>query len=69
VEQAARFATDRKRRELTGAPDILPDSQLLAALEAGLPDCAGVAVGLDRVLLVTNEIAELSATMSFAPVT
>jgi lysyl-tRNA synthetase class 2 len=69
VEQAARFATDRKRRELTGAPDILPDSQLLAALESGLPDCAGVAVGLDRVLLVTNKIADLSATMSFAPVT
>jgi elongation factor P--(R)-beta-lysine ligase len=68
VEQAARFTTDRKRREWAGKPDILPDSHLLAALEAGLPDCAGVAVGLDRVLLVTNQLRELRATMSFAPV-
>ncbi len=50
-----------------GAPDILPDSRLLAALHAALPDCAGVAVGLDRIMLVTNRLAELRATMSFAP--
>lgn len=67
AEQAARFAIDRQRRERVGAPDILPDSRLLAALESGLPDCAGVAVGLDRILMVTNQLAELRATMSFAP--
>jgi len=69
VEQAARFATDRQHRKRAGLPDILPDSRLLAALVAGLPDCAGVAVGLDRILLVTNQLAELRATMSFAPAT
>lgn len=67
VEQAARFTTDRKHRELAGAQDMLPDPRLLAALEAGLPDCTGVAVGLDRILLVTNQLAELRATMCFAP--
>jgi elongation factor P--(R)-beta-lysine ligase len=66
-EQAERFATDRERRAGAGAPDVLPDLQLLAALEAGLPDCAGVAVGLDRILLLTNPLGGLQETMSFTP--
>ncbi len=67
AEQAERFAADRRHRATMGAADILPDSRLLAALKSGLPDCAGVAVGLDRIMLITNRLAELRATMSFAP--
>lgn len=67
AEQAARFAADREHRAVVGAPDILADTRLLAALNAGLPDCAGVAVGLDRIMLVTSRLAELRATMSFTP--
>jgi lysyl-tRNA synthetase class 2 len=66
-EQAARFAHDCQRRTKAGAADVLPDAQLLAALEAGLPDCAGVAVGLDRILLATNPFNGLQETMSFVP--
>jgi lysyl-tRNA synthetase class 2 len=67
AEQAERFAADRRHRATAGAADIFPDSRLLAALNSGLPDCAGVAVGLDRIMLITNRLAELRATMSFAP--
>jgi lysyl-tRNA synthetase class 2 len=44
-----------------------PDTLLLDALEAGLPDCSGVAVGLDRLLMVTNQLDSLAAVLSFIP--
>jgi lysyl-tRNA synthetase class 2 len=67
TEQAERFALDCKRRAREGGQAVLPDSKLLAALEAGLPDCAGVAVGLDRLVLATNRLPELAAAISFVP--
>lgn len=63
-EQSERFERDRRLRAERDQPDRAPDPRLLAALEAGLPDAAGVAVGLDRVLMArlgTDEIAEVLA--------
>lgn len=46
--------------------DALPEeSRLLAAMEAGLPDCAGVALGFDRVCLLAAGAADLSQVMPF----
>ena len=42
------------------------DAHLIAALEYGLPDCAGVALGLDRVLLHLLEAKEIAQVLSFA---
>jgi lysyl-tRNA synthetase class 2 len=66
-EQAARFANDRATRSSRGLRDMLPDSMLLAALKDGLPDCCGVAVGLDRLLMLGELPPDIAATMSFAP--
>ena len=52
-EQQRRIAADRDQRRRTGLPDVLPDTALLAALAAGLPDCCGVAVGFDRVVMLS----------------
>lgn len=50
-QQAARFAGDNQRRAHLGLQAMPADPGLLAALEAGLPACAGVALGLDRLLM------------------
>ena len=52
VEQKARFARDLANREKLQLAPLPIDTQLLAALELGLPACAGVALGLDRLLMI-----------------
>jgi lysyl-tRNA synthetase class 2 len=62
IEQRARFESDRARRRSAGQVDHEPDERLLAALAHGLPDCAGVALGLDRLLMLrlgTRQIADV----------
>jgi lysyl-tRNA synthetase class 2 len=56
-EQERRFEADRASRERRGQAVHPIDRSLIAALAAGLPDCAGVAVGFDRLLMI-NEMAE-----------
>ena len=48
AEQRARFEADNAERRRRGLPEGALDERLLAALAAGLPDCAGVALGFDR---------------------
>ena len=51
IEQRSRFLSDQALRQSAGKPAMAMDEKLLAALEAGLPDCAGVALGVDRLLM------------------
>lgn len=63
-EQAARFAQDNQRRQTLGLPVREADSYLLAALQAGVPACSGVAIGIERVLMCllgTDNIADVLA--------
>ena len=60
-----RFVADRALRARLGRPDVTPDEQLLAALEHGLPECAGVAVGFDRVLMILLGLQTLQGALSF----
>ncbi|TCO76791.1 EF-P lysine aminoacylase EpmA [Chromatocurvus halotolerans] len=64
-EQSRRFAADNRVRRERGLPERETDGYLLAALEAGLPDCSGVALGLDRLLMVMCGAPQLSAVMPF----
>lgn len=50
-EQRARFERDNARRALRGLAELPIDANLLAALEQGMPDCAGVALGIERLLM------------------
>lgn len=63
--QRARFKADletRRRHDLIPVPI---DELLLDALTNGLPDCAGVALGLDRLLLAMTGVEKLSEVVSF----
>jgi elongation factor P--(R)-beta-lysine ligase len=41
------------------------DRKLLAALEAGLPPCSGVALGIDRLVMVALNLRRLNQVVSF----
>lgn len=49
-EQARRFTADNRARASRGLPQMPADQKLIDALAAGLPECAGVSIGLDRLL-------------------
>jgi lysyl-tRNA synthetase class 2 len=52
AEQRMRFAADRARRHAVSGPDWPLDEDFLAALEFGLPQCAGIALGFDRLAMI-----------------
>ncbi|HHF3124206.1 elongation factor P--(R)-beta-lysine ligase [Vibrio antiquarius] len=51
-EQLARFEQDNAKRLDMGLKPQPIDYHLISALEAGLPDCAGVALGIDRLIIL-----------------
>ena len=61
VEHQRRFAEDRRARKARGLPDVEPDTEFLQALEQGLPQCAGVALGVDRLLMLSQRADRLEA--------
>ncbi len=65
AEQRMRFAADQKVRASRGLPTFTLDPHLLAALDAGLPDCAGVALGFDRVLMLAMNAASIDEVLAF----
>ena len=63
VEHEERFQKDLERRANNGAELPEVDQNFMRSLEAGLPDCAGVSIGLDRVLMILAEANSLDAVM------
>lgn len=65
VEQSRRFAADNAVREAKGVEQVAPDSRLIAALEHGLPECAGVALGVDRLFMLAQNLNSIEDTLTF----
>ena len=65
TEQRARFNHDISERRRTGLPAFPPDEFLLAALEAGLPECSGVALGFDRTLMLASGATTIDEVLPF----
>jgi len=66
AEQRRRFEADRRERAQSGLPCPAIDERLLGALAAGLPDCAGVALGFDRLVMLATAAPDIDAVLAFA---
>jgi lysyl-tRNA synthetase class 2 len=66
AEQLQRFERDNQLLRLAGKPARPVDFRLLQALQAGLPDCSGVALGIDRLLMNQMGASDLAEVISFA---
>ena len=64
-EQQSRFRHENARRADSGKSTCELDSYLIAALEHGIQDCAGVALGLDRLLMVLAEESSIDKVLAF----
>lgn len=58
-EQQARFIADNKKRQAHAQQTVAIDETLIAALEHGLPRCAGVAIGIERLLMVLYQLDDI----------
>jgi lysyl-tRNA synthetase class 2 len=64
-EQGRRFDKELTVRQQQKLPVSVKDLRLIAALESGLPECSGVAIGLDRLLTLLSGSASIDDVLSF----
>jgi len=65
-EQRQRFIADNKQRNGLGLAQIPLDESLLAALDNKMPSCAGVALGLDRLIMMACSAQSVAEVMAFS---
>lgn len=64
-EQAKRFAVDNQIRATIDKREMPADQRLVAALQHGLPDCSGVAMGLERILMLAYGKQDIAEVLAF----
>jgi lysyl-tRNA synthetase class 2 len=64
-EQRRRFEADNVQRRERGQPEQPVDENLLAAMERGLPACSGVALGVDRLLMLMLGVEDIREVLAF----
>jgi lysyl-tRNA synthetase class 2 len=64
-EQSRRFDKEIAVRQQRKRPVCVKDKHLIAALEAGLPECSGMAIGLDRLLMLLTNSATINDVLNF----
>lgn len=65
-EQVARFEQDNAKRKQQGLAVKSIDGNFIAALNHGLPQCSGVALGIDRLVMLALDTQEISEVQSFS---
>lgn len=64
-EQLERFKLDNTKRQNIGLGIMPIDQNFIAALNSGLPDCAGVALGIDRLLMLALSCSKIDQVIAF----
>lgn len=65
AEQRRRFEQENLERAAAGKAEMPLDEAFLDALQAGMPDCSGVALGIDRLLMLSRGQASLAEVLAF----
>jgi lysyl-tRNA synthetase class 2 len=65
VEQEHRFINASIKRKQMGKDAYSVDTSFLDALKAGIPDCAGVALGIDRLIMALLDIHDINSVQTF----
>ncbi|TRX53156.1 elongation factor P--(R)-beta-lysine ligase [Thalassomonas sp. M1454] len=65
TEQLKRFQADNKLRLENDLPEKAIDQNLISALESGIPTCAGVALGIDRLVMIAVKAEKISDVIAF----
>ena len=64
-EQLVRFESDLDVRKNLQLPTYSVDEKYLAAMKNGLPECAGVALGIDRLIMIASGASTMDEVMTF----
>lgn len=64
-QQKERFSKDIKHRKQTNKPAVTLDEKLDQAMQAGLPSCSGVALGVDRLLMQLCQVSTIDKVLAF----
>ena len=64
-EQQTRFEEETKLRKKAGKTDVVWDREFIEALKSGLPDCAGVALGIDRTAMLFADCTNIRDVLLF----
>jgi len=64
-EQLKRFESDNQKRINMGLTQVTPDHNLINALASGMPECAGVALGVDRLIMLALQKNQIKDVISF----
>ena len=67
TEQRARFLADQAKKQVLYGETYPIDGDFLAALECGLPPCAGIALGFDRLVMLATGAEDIEQVL-WAPV-
>jgi lysyl-tRNA synthetase class 2 len=65
IEQNQRFSDELSIRQRNNLPVSGKDTRLLAALDAGLPACSGIAIGVDRLLMLLYGNNHIDQVLAF----
>ncbi len=64
-EQLSRFQNENLQRQQLGFDEMEIDVRLIEALKSGLPDCAGIALGIDRLLMLAMNATHIDQVIAF----
>lgn len=65
-EQRRRFERENRLRQARGQEPVAIDLNLVEALHSGLPECSGVALGVDRLLMSLLDLDHIDAVLAFS---